>query len=387
MNTQTRRQFLASSAGLVIGLTLPMKGRAQSGAAAVMTTGEAAEGTFAPNAFVRVAPDNTVTFICKHIEFGQGPYTGLATLVAEEMDASWDQMRVESAPANNELYKNLFFGLQGTGGSTAMANSWMQMRQAGAAARAMLVAAAAEEWGVDASGITVAQGVLSHEASGQTATFGDLAEAAARQDVPVEPAVKNPSEFTYIGTDMPKVDSRAKSTGTATFTMDVYREGMEYVVVRHPDVMGAKVASFDATEAEKVRGVTAVRQIPQGVAVYATSTAAAIKGRNALSVEWDMSEAETRSSAEILQTFRDAAQSPGLVVEETGDSASAIDGAETMHEAEFSFPISPMPRSSPWMPSWKSATARRRSGWVRNSRASTRARWCRRWALMPKTSR
>ncbi|QFS84228.1 Isoquinoline 1-oxidoreductase subunit beta [Roseivivax sp. THAF40] len=338
MNTQTRRQFLASSAGLVIGLTLPMKGRAQSGAAAVMTTGEAAEGTFAPNAFVRVAPDNTVTFICKHIEFGQGPYTGLATLVAEEMDASWDQMRVESAPANNELYKNLFFGLQGTGGSTAMANSWMQMRQAGAAARAMLVAAAAEEWGVDASGITVAQGVLSHEASGQTATFGDLAEAAARQDVPVEPAVKNPSEFTYIGTDMPKVDSRAKSTGTATFTMDVYREGMEYVVVRHPDVMGAKVASFDATEAEKVRGVTAVRQIPQGVAVYATSTAAAIKGRNALSVEWDMSEAETRSSAEILQTFRDAAQSPGLVVEETGDSASAIDGAETMHEAEFSFP-------------------------------------------------
>ena len=136
MTTQTRRQFLASSAGLVIGLSLPLKGRAQSGAAAVMSSGETAEGSFAPNAFVRIAPDNTVTFICKHIEFGQGPYTGLATLVADEMDASWDQMRVESAPANNELYRNLFFGLQGTGGSTAMANSWMQMRQAGAAARA-----------------------------------------------------------------------------------------------------------------------------------------------------------------------------------------------------------------------------------------------------------
>ena len=158
MTTQTRRQFLASSAGLVIGVALPLKGRAQSGAAAVMTTGEAAEGTFAPNAFIRVAPDDTVTFLCKHIEFGQGPYTGLATLVADEMDARWDQMHVESAPANDELYANLFFGLQGTGGSTAMANSWMQMRQAGAAARAMLVAAAAEEWGVDASGITVAQG-------------------------------------------------------------------------------------------------------------------------------------------------------------------------------------------------------------------------------------
>ena len=338
MTTQTRRQFLASSAGLVIGLSLPLKGRAQSGAAAVMSSGETAEGSFAPNAFVRIAPDNTVTFICKHIEFGQGPYTGLATLVADEMDASWDQMRVESAPANNELYRNLFFGLQGTGGSTAMANSWMQMRQAGAAARAMLVAAAAEKWGVDASGITVTQGVLRHEGSGQSASFGDLAEAAAQQDVPVEPAVKNPSEFIYIGTDMPKVDSRAKSTGEATFTLDIYRDDMQHVVVRHPDVMGAKVASFDASKAEKVRGVTAVRQIPQGIAVYATSTAAAIKGRDALSVEWDMSEAETRTSEQITQAFRDAAQSQGLVVEETGDSADAIKDAETVHEAEFSFP-------------------------------------------------
>ncbi len=338
MTQQTRRQFLASSAGLVIGLSLPMKGRAQSGAAALMSMDEAAEGTFAPNAFVRVAPDNTVTFICKHIEFGQGPYTGLATLVAEEMDASWEQMRVESAPANTELYKNLFFGIQGTGGSTAMANSWMQMRQAGAAARAMLVAAAAQEWGVEASEITVSQGVVRHEASGQDATFGDLAELAAQQEVPVEPAVKNPDEFIYIGTDMPKVDSRAKSTGTATFTLDIYRDDMEFVVVRHPEVMGAKVASFDATEAEKVRGVTAVRQIPQGVAVYATSTAAAIKGRNALSVEWDLSEAETRSSDQILAEFREAAQSQGLVVEEAGDSAQAIEGAAATHEAEFSFP-------------------------------------------------
>ncbi|MFD1341968.1 xanthine dehydrogenase family protein molybdopterin-binding subunit [Litorisediminicola beolgyonensis] len=341
MTVQNRRQFLASSAGLVIGLSLPMGARAQSGAAAVMTEDGASSegGPFAPNAFVRIAPDNTVTFLCKHIEFGQGPYTGLATLVAEELDASWDQMRVESAPANDELYKNLFFGLQATGGSTAMANSFMQMRQAGAAARAMLVAAAAEQWGVDGNEVTVSEGVVSHEGSGKSATFGELAEAAAQQDVPVEPAVKNPSEWTKIGTDMPKVDSRAKSTGTATFTLDVYREGMETVVVRHPDIMGAKVASFDATEAEAVPGVTAVRQIPQGVAVYATSTAAALKGREALKVEWDTSEAETRTSAQIVESFREAAQSEGLVVEEAGDSASAIDGAETVLEAEFVFPF------------------------------------------------
>ena len=339
MTVQNRRQFLASGAGLVIGLALPMKGRAQSGAAAALTRDGVSPGTFAPNAFVRIAPDNTVTVICKHIEFGQGPYTGLATLVAEEMDASWDQMRAESAPANDELYKNLFFGLQATGGSTAIANSYTQMRQAGAAARAMLVAAAAEQWDVPAGEITVEDGVVMHAGSGQSASFGDLADAAAEQSVPVEPPLKNPSEFKLIGTDRPKLDTAAKSNGTAIFTMDVFRDGMQTVVVRHPDVIGAKVASFDDTEALKVRGVEAVRQIPQGIAVYATSTAAAIKGRSMLSVEWDVSEAETRSTDQIFAAFSEAAtRNGGVVIEETGDSGSAIESAATLHEAEFRFP-------------------------------------------------
>ncbi|ETX30870.1 xanthine dehydrogenase family protein molybdopterin-binding subunit [Roseivivax isoporae] len=337
MTVQTRRQFLAASAGLVIGVALPIRARAQSGAAAALGDGTLAEGSFAPNAFVRVAPDNTITVFCKHIEFGQGPYTGLATLVAEEMDADWSQMRVEAAPADDELYKNLAFGIQGTGGSTAMANSWMQMRQAGAAARAMLVAAAAERWGSDAATLTVSAGTVSDGSN--SATFGELAEAAAAQDVPVEPAVKNPSEFTLIGTDRPKVDSRSKSDGTAMFTMDVYRDGMETVVVRRPRVIGATVASFDDAAALEVPGVTAVRQIPQGVAVYATSTAAALKGREALSVEWDYTDAETRSSEEIFAAFSEAARSPGLEAEKVGDSAGAIAAAETVHEAEFLFPF------------------------------------------------
>ncbi|ETX13964.1 aldehyde oxidase [Roseivivax halodurans JCM 10272] len=336
MTKQSRRQFLASSAGLVIGVALPLKGHAQSGAAAALGDGTLSEGAFAPNAFIRIAPDNTVTVLSKHIEFGQGPYTGLATLVADEMDASWDQIRVESAPANDELYKNLAFGLQGTGGSTAMANSWMQMRQAGAAARAMLVAAAAEEWGVDASTISVSAGEVTDGTN--RASFGELAEAAARQSVPVEPAVKNRSEFTLIGTEVPKVDSRAKSTGTAEFTLDVYRDGMQTVVTRRPSVIGAKVASFDDSAALEVPGVVAVRQIPQGVAVYAENTAAALKGREALRVEWDMSEAETRSSEEIFAEFSRMAESPGVVVEEEGDSAAALESAETVHEAEFLFP-------------------------------------------------
>ncbi|ETW11944.1 oxidoreductase [Roseivivax marinus] len=337
MTVQNRRQFLASSAGLVIGVALPLKGRAQSGAAAALGDGTIAEGAFAPNAFIRIAPDNTVTVLCKHIEFGQGPYTGLATLVAEELDADWSQMRVESAPANDELYKNLAFGLQGTGGSTAMANSFMQMRQAGAAARTMLVSAAADRWGVDPSTVSVEKGVVSDGSN--SATFGELAEAAAEARVPVEPAVKNPSEFTLIGTDVPKVDSRAKSNGTAMFTMDVYRDGMETVVTRRPSVIGATVASYDDSAALDVPGVTAVRQIPQGIAVYATSTYAALKGREALSVEWDMSNAETRSSDEIFADFREMANSQGTVVEETGDSAGAIEGAETVLEATFEFPF------------------------------------------------
>ncbi|SLN69900.1 Isoquinoline 1-oxidoreductase subunit beta [Roseivivax jejudonensis] len=337
MTAQTRRQFLASAAGLVIGVALPLRARAQSGAAAAIGDGTIAEGGFAPNAFVRVAPDNTVTVISKHIEFGQGPYTGLATLVAEEMDADWSQMRVESAPADNDLYANLAFGIQGTGGSTAMANSWMQMRQAGAAARAMLVAAAAERWGVDASAIRVSGGTLTDGT--RTASFGELAEAAAGQSVPVEPAVKNRDEFTLIGTDRPKLDSRAKSDGTAQFTMDVYRDGMETVVVRRPGVIGATVASYDDTAARAVPGVVAVHRIPQGVAVYATSTAAALKGRAALEVTWDTSEAETRSSDEIFAAFREMAEGEAIEAERTGDAAAAIAGADTVHEAEFLFPF------------------------------------------------
>lgn len=338
MTEHTRREFLKAGSGLVIGLTLPLGARAQSGAASAFE-GSEGEGSFAPNAFVRIAPDDTVTILSKHIEFGQGPYTGLATLVAEELDADWSQMRAEAAPADNALYANLAFGLQGTGGSTAIANSWMQMRKAGAAARAMLVAAAAEAWGVPAAEITVEAGRIRHAGSGRESGFGALADAAARQTPPEDPGVKDPSEFTLIGTGVPKLDSRAKTTGEAVFTLDVYREGMETVVVAHPPKFGATVASYDDSQALEVPGVTAVRQISFGVAVYATSTAAALKGREALSVEWDESGAETRSSDALMESFAAAAQyGAGAEAEAVGDAAAAIEGAETVHEAEFRFP-------------------------------------------------
>ncbi len=338
--TVDRRKFLAGGASLVIGVALAGPARAQSGAAAVLSDGEIAEGVFAPNAFVKIGPDGLVTLISKHIEFGQGPYTGLATLVAEELDASWDQMRAEGAPANNELYANLFFGgFQLTGGSTSIANSFMQMRKAGAAARAMLVAAAAEEWGVPTSEITVADGVVGHAGSGRTSGFGELADAASRQTPPEDPPVKDPSDFKLIGQSLPKLDTAAKLVGAAEYTLDVYREGMKTAVIARPAIMGATVAGFSDAAARAVPGVLAVHQVPAGVAVVAESTYAALKGRAALEIEWDLSNAETRSSEEIFEVFSAAADGSGAVVEEHGDIDAALTGAETTHEVEFRFPF------------------------------------------------
>src|ERR671923_1559991 len=190
-NPITRRTAVQGIAGLVIGLYLPRGLRTAVAAPFPVAP------PFAPNAFVRVGTDNSVTVLIKHIEFGQGPFTGLATLVAEEMDADWSQVRAEHAPSNPELYKNLAFGVQGTGGSSAIANSYEQMRKAGATARAMLVDAAAQTWNVPASEITVERGVLRHARTRRQGGFGQFAEAAARLPVPSNVKLKDPSAFRF----------------------------------------------------------------------------------------------------------------------------------------------------------------------------------------------
>src|SRR6185295_18996179 len=205
----SRRRFLQASGGLVLAVGLrPALPQEES---LFLDRG------FSPNAFVRVASDNTVTVIVKHLEMGQGTYTGLPTLVAEELDADWTQVRVEGAPDDAAKYNNLLWGpAQGTGGSTALANSWEQMRKAGAAARAMLVAAAAEKWKVPGAEIRVSRGVISWKE--KKATFGQLAGDAAKQKVPAEVKLKDPSRFVYIGKSAPRTDAREKSTGKARFT-------------------------------------------------------------------------------------------------------------------------------------------------------------------------
>ena len=341
-----RRQFLVlgvgAGAGLTLGMWLPRTGQAKEAPAA--GPGKAggtvtATARFEPNAFVRISPDNVVTVISKHLEMGQGTYTGLATLVAEELDAAWSQVAVAGAPADASRYNNLFWGdLQGTGGSTAIANSYQQMRQAGAAARSMLVAAAASHWQVPADEITVQEGVLSHAGSGRQANFGEMADLAAQQPVPESVFLKEPGEFHLIGTRLPRKDSHSKVNGAAVFTMDVRLPGMLTALVARPPRFGARLKSFDAAAAKRVVGVEDVVRIPGGVAVMARDFWSAQRGRDALVVEWDEAEAFALGSTELLAQYRDLAGTPGNVARGDGDADAALQAAPRRLQGDMAFP-------------------------------------------------
>ena len=333
ISNESRRHFLQGSAALTLAVYLP---QAESAGAAA----SAAASPFEPNAFVRIASDNTVTVISKHLEMGQGTYTGLATIVAEELDAAWPQVRVEAAPADAKRYNNLRMGpAQATGGSTAMANSWDQLRRAGASARAMLVAAAAQQWKVPAEELSVSDGVVTHARSKRKASFGQLAQAAAQLPVPSEVTLKDPKDFKLIGKHAPRKDSADKVNGTARFTQDVHLPGMLTAVVAHPPRFGGKVKSFDATQAKAVKGVVDVVQVPTGVAVLAKDTWSAKKGRDALQVQWDDTAGFNLGSDQILQRYRELAKTPGAVARKEGDpdAAFAAPGVRVLR-ATFDFP-------------------------------------------------
>lgn len=331
IENESRRFFLQGAAGLTLAIYLPSVAAAgKAGAAAA---------PFEPNAFLRIAEDDSVTVISKHLEMGQGTYTGLATIVAEELDADWSKVRVEAAPADASRYNNLSWGpMQGTGGSSAMSNSWEQLRKAGASARAMLVGAAAQRWKVAPADITVANGIVMHKASGQKATFGQLAHAASEQAAPADVKLKNAADFKLIGRHAPRKDSAAKTTGKAMFTQDIHVPGMLTAVVAHPPRFGGKVKSFDASKAKAVKGVVHVVQIPNGVAVLAKDTWSAKKGRDALSVEWDDSAAFTRGTDQILKQYQELATRPGTVALSKGDADKALAGAARSFEAAYDFP-------------------------------------------------
>jgi isoquinoline 1-oxidoreductase beta subunit len=332
----TRRGFIvgATMAGssLLVGCSLQD----------VLGTGSKLKiGAFGP--FIKIAADGSVTVMNKHLEMGQGNHAGLAAIVAEELDADWSTVKVEPAPANSKYYGNtIMMGLQGTGGSTAIANSWMQLRKAGAGARAMFVMAAAQAWAVPAGEITVKDGVVSH-ASGKSATFAALLPAAGAIKPPADPTLKDPSKFTLIGTDrVRRKDSEAKSTGTARYTQHVHMPDMLVAVVAHAPLFGATLKSFDDSDARKVPGVIDVIKLETGVAVLARNTYAAKLGRDALKATWDDSKAEKRSSDAILASYKqiaagDAGGLEALKFETKGDPATAQGSTPVAFTYDFPF--------------------------------------------------
>ncbi len=306
---------------------------------------DAGASPLAPNQFLRISADGTITVISPNTELGQGAYTGLATLVAEELDADWNKIVVEGAPADVKLYGNPAFGgaLQGTGGSSTMPGMWEPMRKASATARAMLVAAAADKWGVQSNDITVKAGVVSHAGKSKSATFGELVGAAASKPAPVNAKLKEPKDFTFIGQPARRVDAKAKSSGTATFTQDIKLPDLLVTMIAYPPRFGGKVKSFDATAAKAIPGVVDVVQfrtpLREGVAVLAKDTYTAKKARDAVKVEWDESQAFVLGSDAIMAQYKAMAQKPGLEAKKQGDAAKALAGAARRIEANYEFPF------------------------------------------------
>ncbi|HUG73978.1 MAG TPA: xanthine dehydrogenase family protein molybdopterin-binding subunit [Steroidobacteraceae bacterium] len=303
-----------------------------------------AQATLVPNQYLRIGPDSKITLISPNTEVGQGAYTGLATLLAEELDADWSQIVIEGAPADVKLYGNPAFGgaMQGTGGSTTIKAYWEPMRKAGASARAMLIGAAAARWDVPAAEITISKGVVSHAGSGRSTIFGELVGDASKLDVPTEVKLKDPQDFVLIGRDTPRVDAREKSSGTALFTQDVQLPDMLVAVVVLPPRFGATVKKFDAAAARAMPNVVNVVQFKgtmrEGVAVLATDTWSAKKARDAVKVEWDETNAFVMGSDAIFAQYKALAEKPGLEVRKEGDAAAALANGRRF-DATYQFPF------------------------------------------------
>jgi isoquinoline 1-oxidoreductase beta subunit len=288
-----------------------------------------------PNAFLRFAPDGTVTIELAHSEMGQGMWTGLVMLIAEELSLDWSKITVEHAPAA-AAYAHPFFGMQMTGGSTTTAGEFDRYRQVGAVARTLLVQAAAERWKVPASSCTVQKGFV---VSGtQRAGFGELSAAAAALPAPKEVALKPRAEWTVIGTPQKRLDGPAKVRGQAGFGMDVQFPGLQTALVARSPWFGGTVKSFDATEALKVPGVKKVVQVPSGVAVVGEHFWAARVGRDALKVDWDPGPGAAVDTEAMARSYREIANTAGTTAKNGGDAAGTMAGAAKVVEAEYDFP-------------------------------------------------
>src|SRR3989454_2947412 len=328
-----RREFLKNSAagatGLVLGFYLPQRASAE--------LAPVAAGAFAPNAWIRITPDDTITLVIDKSEMGQGVVTSLSMLLAEELECDWTKIRTEFAPAD-KAYFNPIFGMQGTGGSMSIRASWKPLSQAGASAREMLIEAAAQKWGVDKSACRAENGAVINTRTKTRASYGSLAAAAAKMAPPKDVPLKDPQSCKLVGKPTKRLDTPLKTNGRAQFGIDVRVPAMLHAVVARCPVFGGKVATFDDTKAKTVPGVKHVVKVSSGVAVVADNTWSAMEGRRALEVKWDEGPNANLNSAAISKLFAERAGQPGAVARKEGDAATAFSGAAKKIEAVYEVP-------------------------------------------------
>lgn len=332
----SRRRFLqvslATGGALMIGIDVTACSR-DGGAPVVNPSGQP---LFAPNAWIRIAKDDSITLMVGSSEMGQGVMTAIPMLLAEELDADWSKVRAEHAPAHTD-YTNPMNGRQSTGGSTSVRGFWRPLRETGAATRELLINAAAQTWSVPASECSTEPSVVVHKTSGRRLRYGELVERAASLPLPESAFLKEPAQYRYIGKPMPRLDTPAKVNGSAVFGQDVQLPGLLTAVVARCPVFGGKLKSFDASAAKQVKGVRHVVQVDAGVAVVADHFWAAQSGRDALKIEWDEGSEATLSSAQLRERFI-AAIDAGKVARSEGDAAKAAQGAAKKIDAVYEVP-------------------------------------------------
>jgi isoquinoline 1-oxidoreductase subunit beta len=329
----SRRRFLqagaAAGGGLMLSLGLPLANR-EAGAAG---------DVFAPNAFIRIGRDGQIVLTMPYVEMGQGTYTSIPMLIAEELEVDLKQVQLEHAPPNEKLYANPLLGIQATGNSNAIRGAWKPLREAGATARTMLVAAAAKRWNVDPAACRAQSGEVIHTATGRRVTYGELAADAARMPVPDSVALKRPQDFKLIGTPARRLDTPAKVDGTAVYGIDVRLPGMKISTLAQSPVFGGRVKRVDDAAARAVKGVRQIVRLDDAVAVVADHMGAAKKGLADLVIEWDDGPHARLDTGAIVGELEQATRTAGAVAQNTGDVGRAMADAVTKVEATYHVPF------------------------------------------------
>lgn len=328
----SRRSFLTTSVavggGLLLSVSLPL-GRGEA----------ASSDDFAPNAFIRISSDGQIVLTMPYVEMGQGTYTSIPMLIAEELEVDLTQVRLEHAPPNEKLYANPMLGVQATGNSNAMRGGWKPLREAGAAARIMLLAAAAKRWGVDFAACRAQAGEVIHAATGRRLKYGELAADAATMPIPSSITLKAPQAFKLIGTPAKRLDAPAKVNGTAVYGIDARPQGVKFAALAQSPVFGGRVKTVEDAAAMAVKGVRQIVRLDDAVAVVADHMGAARKGLAALKIDWDDGAHAKLSTGAIVRELEQATLTPGAVAQNVGDAEKAMAGAATKVEAIYQVPF------------------------------------------------